>query len=380
MQINTRHIPSPCFVLDEARLRKNLQLIDRVQQEAGVKIILAFKGFAMWSAFPLVKEYLSGATASSLNEARLCFEEMGTKAHTYTPAYLPQEFEEVLEYSSHVVFNSLSQYHQFIHQVNSHPTPISIGLRVNPGYSDVSTELYNPASPTSRLGIGPEALKNGLPEGVEGLHFHVLCESDSYALEEVLNHFEQKFGHLLPQLKWINMGGGHLMTRHDYDLGHLIGLLKNFREKHNVEVILEPGSAIAWQTGDLMSTVLDIVEEGGVKTALLDVSFTCHMPDTLEMPYKPEVAGAEAKAVHGKHQYRLGGTSCLAGDFLTEYSFEKELKIGDKLVLKDMMHYTMVKTTTFNGVAHPSIGILKEDGAFELLRTFGYEDYKGRLS
>ncbi len=380
MPINYNHIPSPCYVLDEALLRRNLQLINRVQQEAGVKVILAFKGFAMWAAFSLVNEYLSGATASSLNEARLCFEEMGTKAHTYAAAYLPQEFEQILDYSSHIVFNSLNQYTQFKKQVKQHPEPISMGLRINPGYSDVETELYNAASPVSRLGVGPELLVDGLPSEIEGLHFHVLCESDSYALEKVLEKMEERFGHLLPQVKWVNMGGGHLMTRTDYDLDHLIKTLKAFKEKHQVDIIMEPGSAIAWQTGDLLATVLDVVVNGGVKTAILDVSFTCHMPDTLEMPYKPEVVGAQSGPVDGQHQYRLGGTSCLAGDFLTEYSFEGELKPGDQLILKDMMHYTMVKTTTFNGVAHPSIGIWKENGEFQLVRNFGYEDYKGRLS
>lgn len=380
MPINYDHIPSPCYVLDEALLRKNLQLIDRVQQEAGINVILAFKGFAMWSAFPLVKEYLSGATASSLNEARLCFEEMGTRAHTYAPAYLPQEFEDILDYSSHVVFNSLSQYEQFKNQVKASEHSVSIGLRVNPGYSDVETKLYNPASPASRLGIGHEMLQNELPEDIEGLHFHVLCESSSYALEKVLTHLEERFGHLLPQVKWVNMGGGHLLTREGYDVDHLINILKRFKEKHQVDIILEPGSAIAWQTGDLLSTVLDVVDNGGVKTAILDVSFTCHMPDTLEMPYKPEVEGAVPEPVNGKYQYRLGGTSCLAGDYLSEYSFDDELKVGDQLILKDMIHYTMVKTTTFNGVAHPAIGTWKESQEFELVKTFGYEDYKGRLS
>ena len=372
------HIPSPCYVLDEALLRKNLALIDRVQQEAGIKVILAFKGFAMWSAFPVVREYLSGATASSLNEAKLCVEEMGTKAHTYAVAYPPHHFEEMLEHSSYLVFNSLGQYEQFKAQALS--TQVSLGLRVNPEYSDVTTELYNPSSPQSRLGILAEDLEEGLPEGIEGLHFHVLCESDSYALEKTLTAFEDKFGHLLSQLKWVNMGGGHLMTRKGYDIDHLIGLLKSFRERHGLEVILEPGSAVAWQTGDLVATVLDIVDNGGVKTAVLDVSFTCHMPDTLEMPYRPEVEGASTDSIEGVYPYRLGGTSCLAGDFLEAYYFDKPLTIGDRIVLKDMIHYTMVKTTTFNGVEHPSISIKRTDGNFELIRQFGYEDYKNRLS
>jgi carboxynorspermidine decarboxylase len=380
MPIDYSKVPSPCFVLDESLLRKNLQLIDRVQKEAGIDVILAFKGFSMWSAFPIVKEYLAGATASSLNEARLCFEEMGSKAHTYAAAYAPHEFEEILDYSHHLVFNSLSQYEQLKPQVDAHKNPISIGLRVNPEYSEVTTDLYNPTSPTSRLGITAPHLQDGLPEGVEGLHFHALCESDSYTLEKTLASFEKKFGHLLAQVKWVNMGGGHLMTRKSYDIDHLINLLKKFKEKHNVEVILEPGSAIAWETGDLVASVLDIVENGGVKTAMLDVSFTCHMPDTLEMPYKPNVVGASTNLVEGKPAYRLGGTSCLAGDFMSEYSFDQPLNIGDKVILKDMIHYTMVKTTTFNGVPHPSIGVWREKTGFELIRKFGYEDYKNRLS
>lgn len=380
MSIDYTKVPSPCFVLDESLLRKNLQLIDRVQKEAEIEVILAFKGFSMWSVFPIVKEYLAGATASSLNEARLCFEEMGSKAHTYAAAYAPHEFEEILDYSHHLVFNSLSQYERLKPQVDAHKNTISIGLRVNPEYSEVTTDLYNPTSPTSRLGITAPHLKDGLPEGVEGLHFHALCESDSYTLEKTLASFEKKFGHLLAQVKWVNMGGGHLMTRKGYDIDHLINLLKKFKEKYDVEVILEPGSAIAWETGDLVSSVLDILENGGVKTAMLDVSFTCHMPDTLEMPYKPNVVGASTNLVEDKPAYRLGGTSCLAGDFMSEYSFDQPLNIGDKVVLKDMIHYTMVKTTTFNGVTHPSIGVWREKTGFELIRKFGYEDYKNRLS
>lgn len=379
MAIDYRRFPSPCYILDEERLRGNLALIHRVQQEAGVDIILAFKGFAMWKSFPIVREYLPGATASSLHEARLCFEEMGVLAHTYSPAYFPDEFEAMLGYSSHITFNSLSQYQRFINQVRNYHRPVSVGLRVNPEFSDVKTELYNPASPYSRLGITAEHLREGLPEGVEGLHFHTLCESDSFALEEVLHHLEQRFGHLLPQVRWVNMGGGHLMTREGYDTAHLIGLLKRFREKHEVQVILEPGSAIAWQTGDLLATVMDVVENNGVKTAILDVSFTAHMPDTLEMPYRPRIKGAGDPQM-GKPTYRLGGTSCLAGDFHTEYSFDAPLEPGTPVILEDMIHYTMVKTTTFNGVKHPSIAMWTRDGQPVIFRTFGYEDFKHRLS
>ncbi|MEO1052532.1 MAG: carboxynorspermidine decarboxylase [Bacteroidota bacterium] len=379
MAIDYNQIPSPAYVLDEALLRKNLELINRVQEEAGVSIILAFKGFAMWSAFPMVRQYLKGATASSLNEARLCFEEMGTKAHTYSPVYMPNEFDELLAHSSHITFNSLNQYHQYKDQVERHPQKISCGIRVNPEWSDVETDLYNPAAPGSRLGEMFETFDEGLPEGVEGLHFHVLCESDSHSLEKVLHAFETRFGKFLPQLKWVNMGGGHLMTREGYDTAHLIQLLKDFKAKHNVEVILEPGSAVAWETGVLVATVLDIFESRGVKTAMLDISFTAHMPDTLEMPYRPRIQGA-TDPKQGKLTYRLGGVSCLAGDFMHEYSFEQELQIGDKLIFEDMIHYTMVKTTMFNGVFHPRIAIWRENNTLDVVREFGYEDFKGRLS
>ena len=375
-------IPSPCFVLDEALLRKNLQLIDRVQREAGVQIILAFKGFAMWSAFPLVRQYLHGATASSLGEARLCFEEMHAKAHAYSVAYLPREFGQILKYSSHITFNSLSQYRRYRKRLEKHPEKISAGIRVNPEWSPVGTALYNPAAPGSRLGEVVENFKGRLPEGIEGLHFHTLCESTSYDLEKTLGFFEARFGAFLPGLRWVNFGGGHLMTRKGYDVDHLIRVLQGFRARYpHLQVILEPGSAIAWETGVLVSTVLDIVKNKGIRTAILDVSFTAHMPDTPEMPYRPRVRGAEASPESGDpHQYRLGGVSCLSGDFMTEYAFEKPLKPGQKIVFEDMIHYTMVKTTTFNGVTHPSIAIWREDGRLELVRKFGYRDYKMRLS
>lgn len=379
MPIDYSKVPSPAFVLDEERLIKNLELIADVQRRAGVSIILALKGFAMWRVFPLVKEYLSGATASSLHEARLIYEEMGCKAHTYAPAYLPGEFEEILGYSSHLTFNSLSQYERYREQVERWREPVSVGLRVNPEYSEVEVDLYNPAAPGSRLGVSAKALQDGLPPGIEGLHFHVLCESSSYELEKALAAFEEKFGHLFHQLKWVNFGGGHLMTRKGYDIEHLIGLLSTFRQKHNLEVILEPGSAIAWETGELVSTVLDIVHNHGVKTAILDVSFTAHMPDTLEMPYRPKVLGA-TDFEEGKPSFRLGGVSCLAGDYMDYYSFDKPLQVGDRIILLDMIHYTMVKTTTFNGVKHPSICIWKGNGQLEVVREFGYEDFKGRLS
>jgi len=379
MKINLQKIPSPCFVLEEDLLRRNLELIKKVKDKAGVNIILAFKGFSMWSAFPIVREYLKGATASSLAEARLCYEEMKTYSHTYAAVYFPDEFEEIMSYSSHITFNSLNQYEQYKEQVQGAARKISCGLRVNPEYSEIETELYNPAAPGSRLGVAASQVKDGLPEGIEGLHFHSLCESDSYTLERTLEAFTERYAHLFPQLKWINMGGGHLMTKEGYKTDHLIELLKDFRQKHDVEVILEPGSAIAWETGFLAATVMDVVENHGIKTLMIDVSFTAHMPDTLEMPYRPVIRGA-GDQIPGKYNYRIGGTSCLAGDFMREYSFDEPMKINDRIILEDMIHYTMVKTSMFNGVKHPSIAILRSDGRLDVVREFGYEDFKGRLS
>ncbi|MFA6402515.1 MAG: carboxynorspermidine decarboxylase [Salinivirgaceae bacterium] len=378
--MNFTKIPSPCFVLDEKKLRKNLELIDYVQKQAGVEIILAFKGFAMWSAFPMVLEYVKGATASSLYEARLCFEEMKTKAHVFSPAYFPKEFTELMQYSNHLVFNSLDQFYRFYPETLKADHPISCGIRVNPEYSDVHTDLYNPSSPKSRLGVLKEFLPAELPQGVEGLHFHVLCESTSFALENALKALEEHFGSYLKKVKWVNMGGGHLMTRKGYDVEHLIQVLKSFRETHGIKIILEPGSAFAWETGVLVSTVQDIVESRGVKTAILDVSFTAHMTDTLEMPYRPRIIGAKDPDQNSQYCYRLGGVSCLAGDYMEVYDFGKELKVGDTIVFEDMIHYTMVKTTMFNGVQHPSIAILKENNELKIVREFSYQDFKGRLS
>jgi carboxynorspermidine decarboxylase len=373
-------ISSPAFVLDEKLLRKNLELINQVQKEAGIEIILAFKGFAMWSTFPLVRQYLSGATASSLFEARLCFEEMKTRAHVYSPVYFENEFEELMSYSSHIVFNSINQFNKFYPETKKADHRISCGIRVNPEYSDVGTDLYNPSAAGSRLGVGSEEFPAELPEGIEGIHFHVLCESDSFSLEKVIENLEGKFGKYLNQVKWVNMGGGHLMTRKGYDHQHLIQLLKSFQQKYNVKVILEPGSAIAWETGVLVSTVKDIVEHKGIKTAILDVSFTAHMPDTLEMPYRPKIFGVTEPNETSVHLYRLGGVSCLAGDFMEVYDFGRKLKIGEQVVFLDMIHYTMVKTTMFNGVNHPAIAIWRENDQLEIVRKFTYEDFKGRLS
>ena len=375
--LNDSDIPSPCFILEEAKLRRNLELIDSVQRAAGVTIILALKGFSMYSAFPLVRDYLSGATASSLNEIKLVNEYMGVKAHTYIPAYQDASFDEVVERSSHLTFNSWSQWERFNERAVGR---VSCGIRVNPQYSEVATDMYNPCVPGSRLGATRDQLPDQLPEGLDGIHFHTLCENDSFTLERTLNALESRFGDLLHQAKWVNFGGGHLMTREGYDTNHMVGLLTTFRQKYNVDVILEPGSAIAWQTGVLTSTVLDVLDSQGIHVAILDTSFAAHMPDTLEMPYKPRILNSYHEPVAGKPTYRLGGMTCLAGDFMGDYSFDKPLEIGDTLVFDDMIHYTMVKTTTFNGVNLPSIGIWRENESFQLIKTYGYESFKDRLS
>ncbi len=380
MSIDISQIPSPCYVLDEKLLRRNLELLNRVQTESGASIIVALKGFSMYATFPMVKQYLSGATASSLNETRLIVEEMGCLAHTYCPAYKPAEFEQIMANSSHITFNSLNQWNQFKDQVQGFERKISCGIRINPQYAEVETDMYNPCIVGSRLGITRDLLGKELPEGIEGLHSHTLCENDSYTLERTLVHIEEKFGDLLHQVKWLNLGGGHLITREGYNHEHLIALIKRLRETYNIEIILEPGSAIGWQTGYLTSTVLDIVDAQGIDVAILDVSFAAHMPDTLEMPYKPRIWGAtDAVAGNNKPTYRMGGMTCLAGDFMGDYSFDKPLQVGDSVVFDDMIHYTMVKTTTFNGVGLPSIGIWKENDEFQLLKSFGYETYKDRI-
>jgi carboxynorspermidine decarboxylase len=379
MSIDYQLLPSPCYVIDEERFRKNLSLIKHVADESGAEIILAFKGFAMWGVFDILREYVGGAAASSVHEARLCFEEIGSPAHTYSPVYKESEFRSILKYSSHVTFNSLNQYGKFSGILKRSQRRISAGLRINPEFSEISHGIYNPCSPGSRLGVTVEDLKFGLPGGIEGLHFHVLFESDSFALEKVLKVVEEKFGRFFGQIKWINMGGGHLMTRKGYDTGHLTNIIRDFRERTGLHVLLEPGSAFAWETGELVATVEDIIENQGIKTAILDVSFTAHMPDCLEMPYKPSIIGATAP-VEGKTSYRLGGNSCLSGDVMGEWSFENELKPGDRVIFLDMIHYTMVKTTTFNGVQHPAIGIWTKEGEFRLIKDFWYKDYKGRLS
>ena len=383
-------IPSPAFVLDESRLRRNLSLISQVQAHSGARIIVAFKGFSMFSAFPMMREYgITGATASSLNEALLARQEMRGEVHVYAPAYSDGEFKQILELADHLTFNSFSQWARFRPQVMAAREAgkhVQIGIRINPEYAEVETDLYNPAGPFSRLGVTHANFRPDLLEGVDGLHFHTLCESDAGALERTLEVVERNFGKYLPQMKWVNMGGGHLMTRQGYDTDRLIELIKAFRARWELDVILEPGSAFGWQTGWLVSTVLDIVENGK-QTALLDVSVSAHMPDVLEMPYRPEVLGA---ALPGElpHDYLLGGTTCLAGDVIDEYAFDHELQVGERVVFDDMIHYTMVKTSFFNGVKHPDIGIWHGEvngsggtyETYELVREFGYDQFRAKLS
>ena len=377
--IDFKQVPSPCYVLEDKLLRKNLELLKYVQEQADIEIICALKGFSMFSTFPMVRQYLAGSTASSLNEARLGYEEMGAKTHVYSPAYLDSEFDELLNYSNHISFNSLNQFSKF--KGRAIAGGVSCGLRINPQYSEVETDMYNPCIAGSRLGITRNQLEDTLPEGIEGLHSHTLCENDSFTLERTLQAIEERFGGLLKQAKWLNLGGGHLITRSDYNVEHLIGVLKGLKSRFpNLKIIMEPGSAVGWRTGYLTSTVLDIVDSQGIEVAILDISFAAHMPDTLEMPYKPTILGAHHEPVEGKPTYRFGGMTCLAGDFYGDYSFDKPLQIGDSIVFDDMIHYTMVKTTTFNGVNLPSIGIWREDDTFDLIKSFGYESFKDRLS
>ena len=384
-------MPTPIYIIEEKKLRRNLALIAGVAAKADIEVILAFKAFALWKTFPIFREYISSTTASSLAEARLAFEEFGAPAHTYSPAYTDEEFDEIVSCSSHLTFNSLSQYERF----HNRAAGVSIGLRVNPEYSEVGTLLYNPCAPGTRFGVTADKLPETLPEDIRGFHCHCHCESGADVFERTLAHIEEKFAKWFPQLEWINFGGGHLMTRKDYDVERLIRLMQGFHERYPwLKVILEPGSAFAWQTGPLVAHVVDIVEDKGIRTAILDVSFTCHMPDCLEMPYYPEVRGAQIIDEESSsnlqspisnlqspitHLYRLGGNSCLSGDFMGDWQFDHELQMGEEVIFEDMIHYTTVKTNMFNGVSHPSIGMLHEDGKMEILREFSYADYKNRM-
>ncbi len=371
-------IPTPFYIIYEDKLRRNLELIDSVRRRAGVEIIMAFKANAVWRTFDIIEEYGFKFTASSLNELTLGNNHLHTKAHSYCPAYTPQTIEAFLAGSSHITFNSLSQYERFGKAAAE--AGVSAGLRVNPQCSVIETDIYNPALPGSRFGVTADCIGDRLPEGIEGLHFHALCESTSYDLERVLEAFESQFGRYLSSIKWVNMGGGHLMTREGYDTEHLISVLTGFRHRHpGIEIILEPGSAFTWRTGDLITSVIDIVENQDISTAIIDASFACHMPDCLEMPYKPAITQS-IPPQDGGYTYRLGGNSCLSGDFIADWCFPEPLKSGDRLRLEDMNHYTTVKTNMFNGISHPAIVLSRTGGECEYLRQFTYSDYESRMS
>ena len=397
---NFKEISSPYYILEEERLRANLSLIQRVASEAGIEIILAFKAYALWKTFPIFREYIQATTASSLYEARLAFEEFGNMAHTYSPAYTDGEIREIASMSSHLTFNSLTQYQRYQEIAREVNPKISLALRINPEYSEVGTDLYNPCAPGTRFGVTHDKLADILPPFIEGFHCHCHCESGSDVFERTLVHIEEKFSKWFPQLKWINFGGGHLMTRKDYDVPRLIRLMKDFRSRYPwLHVILEPGSAFGWQTGPLVAQVVDVVEDRGIQTAIVNVSFTCHMPDCLEMPYMPAIRGAETiehsplTIEHSeesqcsmfnvqssmKNVYRIGGNSCLSGDFMGFWRFDHELKVGENIIFEDMLHYTTVKTCMFNGIGHPSIAIVHPDGEMETLRQYTYEDYRDRM-
>ncbi len=383
-QIDFSAFPSPCYVLDESRLRRNMEILDRVQRESGAKIICALKGYSLWKSFPIIKQYLHGTTASGLYEAQLGREEFGGEVHVYSPAFTPDDMTQILEIADHLSFNSFSQWTRYKTQVLEAPRRISAGIRINPEFSEVETPLYDPCVPFSRLGVTKLEFDRALEadptalDGLEGLHFHSLCGKGSDTLERTIAIIEQNFGAFLSRVKWVNFGGGHHITKASYDVDLLIQVVKTFREKWGVEVILEPGEAVGWQTGWLVSSVVDTLHNG-MDIAVLDVSVSAHMPDVLEMPYRAEILNAGEPGERA-HTYRLGGTTCLAGDVMGDYSFDAPLQVGSQVVFDDMIHYTIVKTTMFNGVKHPAIGILRENGSFDVVREFTYEDFKHRNS
>ncbi|NPA29939.1 MAG: carboxynorspermidine decarboxylase [Epsilonproteobacteria bacterium] len=371
-------IPTPCYVCEEAKLEANLKVLDRVQKRSGAKILLALKGFALWPTFDLVGRYLHGVCASGLNEARLGRETMNKEVHTYAPAFKEEEIEEIARLSDHLVFNSPAQLRRFKAKAKSANPHLSIGLRINPECASAPTDLYNPCAPFSRLGTTLANFDPAIVEELDGLHFHALCEQNVDALEAVLGAFEEKFGPYISKMKWINFGGGHHITREDYDVEGLITLIKAFRKRYNdIPAYLEPGEAVGWQTGPLVASVLDIVRNG-MAIAILDVSAEAHMPDTLAMPYRAEVRNA-GKPGEKPYTYRLGGPTCLAGDIMGDYSFDAPLKVGDKIVFEDQIHYTFVKSTMFNGVQHPALAIWSKENKLKIVRTFTYEDFKNRL-
>lgn len=377
--LNYDELPSPSYVCDLTRLENNLKLLARVKKESGAKVILALKGFAMWSTFDLVSQYLDGATASGLHEAKLAREEMKGEVHTYSPAFKAEEIKEIASISDHIVFNTPSQLTRFAAKAKEVNPNISLSMRVNPEFSSSPVDLYNPCGLYSRLGTTIKNFDETLLEQLDGLNFHALCEQNVDALEGVLEAFEEKFGAYIDKMKYINFGGGHHITREDYDVDRLIEVIKSFRKRHNnIEVYLEPGEAVGWQTGELVSTVLDLFHNG-MNVAILDASAEAHMPDTLAMPYRADVRGA-GEGGEKAYTYRLGGNTCLAGDIMGDYSFDTPLKVGDKVIFEDQIHYTFVKNTTFNGIKLPSLVLVHQNGEVEIVKEFGYADYKMRLS
>lgn len=376
MEKNLLSVPTPCYVVDENLLIKNLEILKSVAEQSGCKILLAQKAFSMFSTYPLIGKYLSGTTASGLFEAKLGFEEMGGETHVFSAAYIESEFDEILKICDHITFNSFNQWEKYREKAVA--SGKSFGIRINPEHSTQKHGIYDPCAEGSRLGVTRSNFRPDLLNGIEGLHFHTLCEQNSDALIETIAALEEKFGEFLPQMKWVNFGGGHHITRDDYDRKALIDCIKRFKKKYDVEIYLEPGEAVALNAGFLVASVLDIVDNG-IKIALLDASAACHMPDVIEMPYRPPLYGSGQNG-EKNYSYRLAGATCLAGDIIGDYSFDDELIIGDKLIFCDMAIYSMVKNNTFNGMCLPSIAIMKQNGDFEIIKRFGYKDFKERLS
>ena len=380
-----KDVHHPMYIIEEERLRHNLETISDIARRADVEIILAFKAYALWKTFPIFREYINSTTASSLGEARMAVSKFGNKAHTYSPAYTDYEIDEIAKCSSHLTFNSLSQYERLHNVVRKANNSISIGVRINPEYSEIETDIYNPCAPGTRFGISVDKMPKTLPADIDGFHCHCHCENDSEVFVRTLQHIENKFAKWFTQIKWINFGGGHLMTRNDYNIDLLVSTLNGFHKRYPwLHVIMEPGSAFGWQTGPLVAQVIDIVEDKGIKTAILNVSFSCHMPDCLEMPYHPTIRGAQTIESDidyaSPYTYRIGSNSCLSGDFMSAWKFDHELKIGENVIFEDMNHYTTVKTTMFNGISHPAIAMVrKEDHQLDILREFNPNDYISRM-
>ena len=376
--IDINKLPSPCYLVDERLIKRNLEKLNYVQEKTGCNIILALKGFSMYSTFPLVSKYLKGVTSSSLFEARLGYEEMGEQVHIFSPAYRTDEFDEIMKYCDHIVFNSFNQWILYRDKVKAYKDKnIECGLRINPEYSEIETDIYNPCFKNSRMGITLENFKEDQLEGINGLHFHTMCEQNSDTLARTIKVVDEKFGKYIKNMKWLNFGGGHHITREDYDVETLIDSILYMKNKYGVEIYLEPGEAIALNTGFLVCTVLDVIKNG-MNIAILDTSAECHMPDVLEMPYRPNIIGA-SEPNEFEFTYRFGGPTCLAGDIIGDYSFKEPLKIGDKLIFCDMAHYSMVKNNTFNGINLPAIVKYSEENGVEIIKEFGYEDFKSRL-